>query len=87
MKMPHQFIPQHPETEPLNETQCSPAIMEEYIKNDSDRANGQSTYQPVYDCVDSSPFYDNSECYIDEKDVIELPPPSQNNEGQINEPY
>jgi len=48
--------------------------MEEYIRNDTDRAN-QHSYPTVYDCVDTSPFYDG-EPYIDEKDLIELPPPT-----------
>ena len=62
-------------------------MMDEYIRNDSDRANGHHGYQTVFDSVDTSPFYDNSEQYIDERDLIELPPPTQNSEGQINEPY
>jgi hypothetical protein len=60
--------------------------MEEYIKNDADRAN-QHNYQTVFDYVDASPFYDTSDPYIDEKDLIELPPPTQNSDGQINEPH
>jgi hypothetical protein len=27
----------------------------------------------VYDCMDSSPFYDSTDPYLDEADVIELP--------------
>lgn len=36
-----------------------------------------------------SSFYDNtgSDLYIDEKELIELPAPHQQGEGQINEPY
>lgn len=87
MKMPHQFIPQHPEQEPLTEQSCPPALMEEYIRNDTERANGPTTFPTVFDSVDASPFYEAGECYIDEKELIELPPPTQNSEGQINEPY
>ena len=37
-------------------------------------ATGQNT-KIVYDCVDPSPFYENSkESYFDENDAIELPP-------------
>jgi hypothetical protein len=36
----------------------------------------------VYDYVDISPYYDGvSEVYIDEREVIELPVPTQQNEG------
>lgn len=43
----------------------------------------------VYDCVEMSPMYDNTvnDLYIDEHELIELPPPSQSGEGTINEPY
>ena len=43
----------------------------------------------VYDAVDSSPNYDNSpnDLYIDERDLIELPATTQQDNGQINEPY
>jgi len=58
--------------------QCSPALVDEYIKNDNDRANGNQTYPTVYDYVDISPYYDGlNEVYIDEREAIELPVPSQ----------
>ena len=75
MKMPHHFIPQHPEQEPLNEQATSSIIQEEYIKNDTDRANSNTNFPTVFDSVDNSPYYDANELYIDERDLIELPPP------------
>ena len=43
----------------------------------------------VFDSVESSPNYDNSpnDLYIDERELIELPAPHQQDQGQINEPY
>lgn len=44
--------------------------------------NGQNGLNKiVYDCIDPSPYYDNStEPYIDENDLIELPQDDQSNE-------
>ena len=43
----------------------------------------------VYDSIENSPQYDNSinDLYLDERELIELPAPNQQGEGQINEPY
>lgn len=43
----------------------------------------------VYDYIDPSPHYDNTpnDLYIDERDLIELPAPNQQDTNQINEPY
>lgn len=39
-----------------------PRLIEEYIRNDSERANAlPSQYQCVYDCIEYSPFYENDE--------------------------
>jgi len=56
--------------------------------NDADRANN-NIGTVVYDSVDTSPFYENiqGDIYIDEKDLIEVPAPTQQNDGSINEPY
>lgn len=77
MKMTHNFIQEHPESEPLSEKTASQALINEYVMNDADRANN-TVGQVVYDYVDVSPFYDNSasDLYIDEKDAIELPVPT-----------
>lgn len=78
MKMPHTFIRDHPEDEPLTEKACTPAQMNEYVMNDADRANN-TVGTVIYDSVDVSPFYDNSpnDLYLDEKELIELPAPTQ----------
>ena len=47
-------------------------------------------YPVVYDCIEPSPFYDledPNDQYIDERDVIELPNPTEQSDGIINEPY
>lgn len=52
-------------------------LLEEYIRNDNERANGTHVFPTVYDYVDISPYYDGvTEVYIDEKDAIELPLPT-----------
>jgi hypothetical protein len=61
----------------LNEQIISNHLIDEYIKNDSDRAgasNGQ--YPVVYDCIEASPYYEDNvnDPFIDERDSIELPP-------------
>ena len=78
MKMPHSFIREHPESEPLTEKVCHPILLNEYMANDAERAI-TSAGTVVYDYVDMSPHYDNTalDLYIDEKDLIELPAPSQ----------
>jgi hypothetical protein len=49
------------------------------------------TLQVVYDSIEPSPYYDGENSkygpYIDERDFIELPNPSDSSNGQINEPY
>lgn len=43
----------------------------------------------VYDSIEASPHYDNTinDLYIDERELIELPPVNSTGEGTINEPY
>ena len=49
-------------------------MLDEYIRNDFERANGYTSHTTVYDYVDISPYYDGvTEVYIDERDVIEMP--------------
>ena len=57
--------------------QCSSTVADDYIRNDSDRANN-NVGTVVYDYVDISPYYENiaGDMYIDEKDLIELPAPT-----------
>jgi hypothetical protein len=67
-------------------------ILDEYIRNDQERANAPSGQFPVvYDCIETSQHYDEEELkahpQIDEKDVIELPPITEQTEGLVNEPY
>ena len=61
---------------------CSNALINEYIANDAERAIS-NIGTVVFDSVDQSPFYENTpgDYYIDEKDIIELPTPTQQNEG------
>jgi hypothetical protein len=69
------FIKDHPDEEPLTEKACLPSLVEEYIANDAERANS-NIGTTVYDSVDPSPHYDstNGEYYIDDRELIELPP-------------
>ena len=75
----------------MSEHLAAPYLVDEYIYNDNERANAYNgPYPVVYDCIDPSPFYDPSDpedIYIDEKDLIELPPVNMTSEGVINEPY
>lgn len=71
-------MPQTPEYEPLIVNKCSGTILEEYIANDAQRANNK-TGTLVYDYVQLSPFYSNSNeetAYINEREAIDLPPPA-----------
>ena len=83
-----QFIPGHKEFEPLSEQTINNYLLEEYIKNDSERANS-SLQSVVYDCIEMSPHYDvdPAQPFIDEKDLIDLPPITDQTEGLVNEPY
>ena len=88
MKIVDQFIGEQPESEPLTEKVCSTALVNEYVQSDAERAI-TCAGTIVYDYSDPSPFYDNSagDIYIDEKDLIELPVPSQiTDPGNDNEP-
>ena len=75
--MQHNFITCHPECEPLHDKTASPALLNEYVMNDADRANN-TVGTVVYDYVDVSPNYDNAanDLYLDEKDAIEVPLPT-----------
>ena len=82
------------EFEPLLETRPSPLLLEEYIKNDADRSENASNslqLQVVYDYIEQSPYYEGEGAkqgpFIEEKDLIELPNPSEQGNGAINEPY
>mmetsp|Transcript_33340 Transcript_33340/g.51096 ORF Transcript_33340/g.51096 Transcript_33340/m.51096 type:complete len:127 (+) Transcript_33340:1377-1757(+) len=77
------FISAQKEFEPLSETTISPSLLEEYQKNDADRSNlcpPGTTFPVVYDYIEQSPYYDGENSkygpYIDEKDLIELPNPT-----------
>ena len=90
MKEKRAFATTHKEFELLSEYTVPPYLLDEYIRNDSERANASVQYPIVYDCIEPSPYYgseDPSDVFIDEKDLIELPPPSDTTEGLINEPY
>lgn len=78
------------EYEPLTDQAISVTLLDEYLRNDQDRAMSSSNHHPVvYDCIEPSPYYedDPNNPYIDEKDAIELPPMSDQTEGLVNEPY
>ena len=51
-------------------------MSDEFARQDGERLINPSSYSNkiVYDCIDASPFYDNSsEPYIDDSDFIEVP--------------
>ncbi len=88
------FISAQKEFEPLSETSISSALLEEYQKNDAERSSQcptGTTFPVVYDYIEQSPYYEGENAkfgpYIDEKDLIELPNPTDQQNGQINEPY
>ena len=88
------FIAAQKEFEPLVENPVPQSILDEYLRNDADRTTnaGQNLSFPVvYDSVEPSPYYEGDSAhlgpYIDEKDLIDLPSPSEQGLGQINEPY
>ena len=85
------FNSHHKEFEPLSDQVISTFQLDEYIRNDLERANAsQGLYPVVYDCIEPSPYYAEDESlhpYIDEKDAIELPPITDQTEGLVNEPY
>ena len=56
------FITTHKEFEPLSEHLASQLQVGEYMRNDSERACAPpNTNLIVYDCIDSSPHYDNED--------------------------
>jgi hypothetical protein len=64
-----------PDSEPINKKVITAEILENYIKNDADRADSTCAIgELVYDYIaTSSPYYSPEEPYIDENDAIELP--------------
>ena len=50
-------------------------MAEDFARQDSEKlmngSNGMNKI--VYDCMDPSPFYDSSDPYLEESDLIELP--------------
>ena len=54
----------------------NPIMSEEFARQDGERLANPNSYSNkiVYDCLDSSPFYDAQDPYYDENDLIELPP-------------
>jgi hypothetical protein len=88
MKNDTKFILNVPVKEPLSDKPCAPALVDEYIMFDAERANN-SIGTVIYDSVDSSPHYDGSvnDLYIDDRELIEMTQANQNQEGAINEPY
>ena len=87
------FIKNEKDFESL-QNKISESILDEYISNDQNRSScisQNTTYPVVYDYIEQSPYYDGENSkfgpYIDEKDLIELPNPSDQSNGSINEPY
>ena len=77
------FISPQKEFEPLQSKQISESLLDEYIRNDQDRSvncPNNTTFPVVYDYIEQSPYYEGENSkfgpYIDEKDLIELPNPS-----------
>lgn len=85
MKLTTKFIPHHPQEEPLSEMRCPQHLIDEYVRNDAERANlPVPVNSVVYDSIDPSPFYSNTgpgDMYIDEKEHIELQSPHVSNSG------
>jgi cytosolic carboxypeptidase protein 2/3 len=76
MKEKRHFITAHKEFEPLSDQVVPSFLLDEYLRNDQERAMmGPGQYPVVYDCIEPSPFYeDSTDPYIDDRDAIELPP-------------
>lgn len=88
------FIFDYSEQEPVVTQPVPSDLVEMYARNDAERAQNAGpnmTLQVVYDSIEPSPYYDGENSkygpYIDERDFIELPNPSDSSNGQINEPY
>ena len=88
------FITNQKEFEPLTEKKISESLLEEYITNDANRSvnvTSTTSFPVVYDYLEQSPYYEGENAkygpFIDEKDLIELPNPSDQGNGSINEPY
>ena len=51
------------------------------MRNEADRTSSNTNWQVVYDYIEVSPYYDGENSkfgpYIDEKDLIELPNPTE----------
>jgi hypothetical protein len=79
MKERRVFLKTHKEFELLSEYTVQPLLLDEYIRNDGERANAPPNLYPcIYDCIEMSPFYDPDDFndqYYDDKDLIELPEP------------
>jgi len=90
MKERRVFVTAHKEFEPLSDQVVPSYVVDDYSKNDAERAAApMGQYPVIYDCIEPSPFYADSpsEPFIEEKDAIELPPVSDQTEGLVNEPY
>jgi hypothetical protein len=85
------FIAHHKEFEPLSDQVVPTYLVDEFVRNDAERAAlPQGHYPVVYDCIENSPYYADAGSdhpYIDEREAIELPPVSEQTEGLVNEPY
>jgi hypothetical protein len=85
------FIYNCPEYEPLDSKPTPLSLIEEYQKADFERTNSNSNWPVVFDYVEPSPMYEGENSkfgpFIDEKDNIELPAPTEQGNGSINEPY
>ena len=64
------------------------------MRNDADRSvnvTSTTSFPVVFDYLELSPYYEGENAkygpFIDEKDLIELPNPSDQGNGSINEPY
>jgi hypothetical protein len=71
------FIMNHKEFEPLSEQVVPSHILDEFTRNDADRACATpGQYPVVYDCIEASPYWEDvpGDPFIDERDLIELPP-------------
>jgi hypothetical protein len=64
-------------------------LTEEFARMDGERLSNPSSYSNkiVYDCLDLSPYYDSADPYLDENELIDLPPDDQASLDYRKYPY
>jgi hypothetical protein len=64
-------------------------MTEEFARLDGERLANPSNYSNkiVYDCLDQSPYYDSSDPYLEENELIDLPSDEQSSSDFRKYPY